>query len=308
MRMPGIQQVTRMIDVPTSIDNGTGGVDWDGKDPNLSIQFTQTAVGYDFVRTMKLKLIQGRDYSHDFATDSAGYLVNESAVKRIGYTNPIGKRLTFWGKKGTIIGVLKDFHFTSLHDPISPLIIRLDENSKFGHALVRIQAGKTKQALASLETLCRQLNPEFNFNYNFSDDEYKKLYDNEQVITKLSDVFASLAILISCLGLLGLAIFTAEQRFKEIGIRKVLGASVASLFTLLSSEFLILVGIALVIATPLAWYAMHIWLQNYAYHTAIEWWIFILAGLVSIAITLLTISFQTIKAALINPVKSLRSE
>jgi ABC-type antimicrobial peptide transport system permease subunit len=173
---------------------------------------------------------------------------------------------------------------------------------------VRTQPGKTKQAIASLEAICTQLNPNFNFNYNFSDEEYQRLYDNEQVVSKLSNVFASLAILISCLGLLGLAIFTAEQRVKEIGIRKVLGASVGSLFTLLSSEFLILVCIALFIASPLAWLAMNKWLQNYAYHTKIEWWIFILAGLISVAITLITISFQTIKAALINPVKSLRSE
>ncbi|HEY5326953.1 MAG TPA: ABC transporter permease, partial [Mucilaginibacter sp.] len=209
LRIAGIEQVTRINDVPTDIENATSGVDWDGKDPTLNVDFTQTSVGYDFVRTMKLKVLQGRDYSSDFATDSAAYLVNETALKRIGYTNPIGRRLTFWGKKGTIIGVLKDFHFTSLHDPINPIIIRLTEKDPNGSALVRIQAGKTKEALANLETLSRQLNPNFNFNYNFSDDEYKKLYDNEQVISKLSNIFASLAILISCLGLLGLTIFTA---------------------------------------------------------------------------------------------------
>ena len=158
------------------------------------------------------------------------------------------------------------------------------------------------------EKISKQLNPNFNFNYNFSDDEYRKLYNNEQVISKLSNIFASLAIVISCLGLFGLAIFTAEQRVKEIGIRKVLGASVASLFALLSSEFLILVSIALLIASPLAWYGMHKWLQGYAYHTPIDWWIFVLAGAASIVITLITISFQTIKSALTNPVKSLRSE
>lgn len=308
MRMPGIQQVTHISDTPTDIENGTGGVSWEGKDPNLDIEFTYATVGYDLAKTLKLKFTQGRDFSKDFATDTAGYLVNETALKRIGYTNPIGKPLTFWGKKGTIIGVLKDFHFASLHDPITPLVIRLGEQETYGNILVRTQAGKTKDAIKSLETISKQLNPNFNFNYNFSDDEYQKLYDNEQVISKLSNIFAVLAILISCLGLLGLAIFTAEQRVKEIGIRKVLGASFSSLFGLLSSEFLILVIIALLIASPLAWFAMNKWLRNYAYHTTIDWWIFVLAGLAAIVITLLTISFQTIKAALINPVKSLRSE
>ncbi len=308
MKMDGIQQVTRTTDVPTNIQNSTGGVDWDGKDPNVDIQFTQASVGYDFVRTLKLKILEGRDFSQDYSSDSTGYLVNEAALKRIGYTSPIGKRLTFWGKKGTIIGVLKDYHIASLQEAIVPLILRLDEKSDYGNALVRTKPGQTKQALASLELLCKQLNPSYQFSYYFSDEEYQKLYDNEQVISKLSNVFASLAIVISCLGLLGLAMFTAEQRVKEIGIRKVLGAGLGSLFSLLSTEFLILVGIALLIASPLAWYGMNKWLQNYAYHTKVEWWIFVLAAIVSLLITLATISFQTIKAALVNPVKSLRSE
>jgi putative ABC transport system permease protein len=307
-KMPGIQSVTRASESPTNIDNGTGGVDWDGKDPNVNIQFTEMAVGYDYVSTMKLKLLQGRDFSRDFASDSAGYILNEAALKRIGYKNPMGRRLTFWGKKGTIIGLIKDFHFTSLHDPIKPLVIRLGEMDSYGEALVRTQPGQTKQALASLATVCKQLNPNFQFTYIFSDEEYQKLYNNEQVIGKLSDAFATLAIVISCLGLLGLAIFTAEQRVKEIGIRKVLGASISSLFTLLSGEFLLLVLIAFVIASPIAWYAMTKWLRGYAYHTQIEWWMFVLAGMAALLITLLTISFQAIKAAMINPVKSLRSE
>ena len=308
MKMDGIQEVTRTTDVPTNIQNSTGGVDWDGKDPNVDIQFTQASVGYDFVRTLKLKILEGRDFSQDYSSDSTGYLVNEAALKRIGYTSPIGKRLTFWGKKGTIIGVLKDYHIASLQEAIVPLILRLGEKSDYGNALVRTKPGQTKQALASLELLCKQLNPSYQFSYYFSDEEYQKLYDNEQVISKLSNVFASLAIIISCLGLLGLAMFTAEQRVKEIGIRKVLGAGLGSLFSLLSTEFLILVGIALLIASPLAWYGMNKWLQNYAYHTKVEWWIFVLAAIVSLLITLATISFQTIKAALVNPVKSLRSE
>jgi ABC-type antimicrobial peptide transport system permease subunit len=297
-----------MSQEPTDIQNGTSGVDWDGKDKNLNIEFTQASVGYDFISTMKLKMVSGRDYSKDFATDSVGYIINEAALKRIGYKAPIGKRLTFWGKKGSIVGVVKDFHFTSLHNQIRPFVIRLREKEDYGSALIRTQPGKTKEALASLERLCKQMNPNFQFTYSFSDEQYKKLYNNEQIISKLSDGFAFLAIFISCLGLLGLAMFTAEQRVKEIGIRKVLGASVASLFALLSREFLILVFIALVIASPLAWYAMNKWMLNFAYRTPVEWWIFVLAGAVAILITLLTVSFQSAKAALMNPVKSLKTE
>jgi putative ABC transport system permease protein len=308
LKMPGIQDVSRVSDDPSDMENGTGGVNWTGKDPNVNIEFTQAAVSYDFMRTMKLKMAQGRDYSRDFATDSVGYILNETALKRVGYKNPIGQPLTFWGKKGTIIGIVKDFHFTSLHEQIKPLVIRLDEKNIYGNILIRTQAGKTKQALASLETVSKELNPNFPFNYNFADDEYNKLYKNEQIVGKLSSAFSFLAIFISCLGLLGLAMFTAEQRFKEIGIRKVLGASVASLFTLLSSEFLVLVFISLIIASPLAWYAMDKWLENYAYHAPIQWWMFVMAAVIALLITLVTVSFQAVKAALINPVKSLRSE
>ena len=308
LKMPGIQSITRTSDAPIDIENGTGGVDWDGKDPNARIMFTSASVGYDYVSTMQLKLLQGRDFSKDFATDSVGYLVNESALKRIGYKNPIGKPLTFWGKKGTIVGVLKDFHFASLHDPINPLVLRLAENESYGNAMVKTKAGQTKEALASLQSVWKELNPSFQFSAKFSDDEYQKLYNNEQMVGKLSNAFSTLAIVISCLGLLGLAMFTAEQKVKEIGIRKVLGASVRSLFTLLSAEFLLLVLIAFMIASPLAWWGMHSWLAGYAYHAPIEWWMFVLAGVTALLITLMTISFQAIKAAVANPVKSLRSE
>ena len=257
---------------------------------------------------MNLKFVAGREYSRDFETDSVGYIINESALKRVGYTEPVGKPFTMWGKKGKIIGVLKDFHFSSLHDPITPLIIRFGEQDDAGMALLRTKPGQTKQALASMEKMCKELNPNFQFNYNFADAEYQKMYQNEQVVGNLSNAFAFLAIFISCLGLLGLAMFTAEQRIKEIGIRKVLGASVASLFTLLSKEFLILVLIALCIATPLAWLAMDKWLQGYSYRTSVDWWVFALAGVAAILIALITVSFQSMKAALMNPVKSLRSE
>ncbi|WP_295801748.1 ABC transporter permease [Mucilaginibacter sp.] len=308
LRMPGIQSVTRITTTPTNIETSDGDTDWDGKDPNLNLQFTQAAVGYNFTQTMKLKLLSGRDYSKVFPSDTTGFLINEAAAKKIGYADPVGRRLTFRQRPGRIIGVLKDFHYNSLHEEIRPMILRFGEHQSFGSALIRTQPGKTKQAIASLQNLYRQLNPNFQFSYTFSDEEYKKLYNDEQVVSDLSNAFAVLAILISCLGLLGLAMFTAERRIKEIGIRKVLGASVGSLFALLSTEFLSLVVIAMLIAIPVAWYATDKWLQTFAYHTPVQWWMFALSGGLIILVAVATVSFHAIKAALVNPIKSLRSE
>jgi ABC-type antimicrobial peptide transport system permease subunit len=308
LRLKGIADVTRISQMPTDIESGTGGVDWDGKDPNNMIMFTNASAGYDLVKTMKLKMAAGREYSKEFPTDSVGYLLNEEAMRRMGMKDPVGKRLTFWQKKGTIVGVIKDFHFNSLHDPIKPLILRFGEEEGYGLALVRVKAGQTKQALAQLETLCHQLNPRFPFSYRFTDEEYRDLYKSESIVHSLSNCFAGLAIFISCLGLLGLAMFTAEQRTKEFGIRKVLGAKVGTLFSLLSKDFLQLVLVAFLLATPLAWWAMHTWLQNFAYHIQLEWWVFLLAGVLALVIALLTVSFQALKVAFANPVKSLRTE
>jgi putative ABC transport system permease protein len=308
LQLPGVSEVSRLSQQPTNIENGTSGVDWDGKDPNNTVMFTQTAAGYDLVRTMDLKMIAGREYSPAFGTDSVGFLLNEEAARRIGYKDPIGKRLTFWGKKGTIVGVVRNFHFTSLHDPIKPLIIRFGEQDSYGSALIRTKAGKTQEALKGLEGLCRSLNPKFPFAYTFADEEYRKLYKSETMVHGLANCFAGLAIFISCLGLLGLAMFTAEQRTKEFGIRKVLGAKVSTLFSLLSKDFLVLVLVAFLVASPLAAWAMHVWLQNYAYHIGLEWWVFLLAGALALLIALLTVSFQAIRVAIANPVKSLRTD
>ncbi|HVV56480.1 MAG TPA: FtsX-like permease family protein, partial [Mucilaginibacter sp.] len=308
MDMPGIKEVTRMTNAPVNFGSSTINVNWDNKDPNVNIMFTQIGVGYNFTKTMGLKLAEGRDFSPSYGTDTINYLINETALARIGYKDPIGRNFTMWGRKGKIVGVLKDFHFNSLHSPIYPLIVRLLKTQDYGCILIRTKAGQTKEAVASIEKLCKELNPSFTVDYEFADLQYKKMYNNEQVFSKLSDSFSALGIFISCLGLLGLAMFTAEQRTKEIGIRKVLGASVGSLFALLSREFVILVIISLVIASPVAWWAMNKWLLNYSYAIHISWWIFLLAGAVAVLITLITVSFQSAKAALMNPIKSLRSE
>jgi len=304
----GIESITHIDQTPTFMDNGTGGVDWEGKTPNTKPQFTPETVGYDFVKTMKLQMAEGRDFSTSFPSDSIGYIVNEATIKKIGYKNPIGKTFTLWQKKGIIIGVIKDFHFNSMHEEIKPLILRFKEKVTDGSILIRTQPGKTQQAIASLERIYKKLNPAFPFTYQFSDLEYIKLYKSEQMVGSLSFYFSIFAIFISCLGLLGLVIFSAEQRNKEFGIRKVLGATAGSLFLLLSREFLVLVFIATVIAFPIAWYAMHEWLQNFAYRTPIGLSVFALSAIIAFLIAFVTVSTQAIRAALSNPVKSLRTE
>jgi ABC-type antimicrobial peptide transport system permease subunit len=306
--MPGVKQVTSMSNHLTQIVNKTSAINWEGKDPNSGVEFAWSMVGYDFAKTLNAQIAQGRDFSKDFSTDSIGYVINETALKVIGYKDPIGKSFTFRQKRGTIVGVVKDFHFNSLHERIDPLVLSLNTDLKWGIAMVRTEPGKTNEALTSLEKICKELNPKFPFTYQFSDEEYAKLYRSEQMVGKLANYFAFLAIFISCLGLLGLVMFTAEQRTKELGIRKVLGATPVTLFNLLSKEFLMLVLLALIIATPLAWFAMNTWLQDYAYKVSISWWMFVAAGAAAIAIALITVSFQAIKAALANPIKSLRTE
>lgn len=308
LKMQGIEHISRTGQAPTNITSSTSGIDWQGKEPNLKPTFGNAGIGYDFVKTMDLELLQGRDFSRDFATDSIGYILNEEAVKMTGYKDPIGRPFTLWGREATIIGVVKDFHFNSLHVPVNAMVMYLSENDKEGTIVIKTQPGQTKEALASLEKLYKQLNPKFPFNYQFADDEYSKLYKSEQMAGTLTKYFAFLGIFISCLGLLGLAMFTAQQRTKEIGIRKVLGATTAALAGLLSKDFLQLVCISCLVAFPVAYWAMHHWLQTYAYRIEISWWIFIVAGLLAVLIALITVSFQAIKAALANPVKSLRTE
>jgi len=306
-KLPGVVSISKMRETPTVISHSRGDIGWTGKDPTQEIIFSDAVVGYDFVKTLDLQLLAGRDFSREFGSDSVNYILNETAVKKIGYTDPIGQPFTWGTNTGKIIGVLKDFHFSSMHDAIEPLFIRLDTSPKWGTLLVRTGAGKTQSTLASLENICKTINPGNPFTYQFSDQEYTKLYKNEQVVSKLANYFAFLAIFISCLGLFGLAMFTAAQRTKEIGVRKTLGASVPNIILLLSTDFLKPVAMALLIAFPIAWYTMNRWLQGFVYKTEIAWWVFVLAGILTIGIAILTVGFQSIKAALMNPVKSLKA-
>jgi len=314
LKQPGIKNVTSAQSSPIEVGSSTQGVRWPGKDTTKLILFSNNPITYDYVKTMGIELIAGRDFDPSFSLDTMNYLVNEAAARKIGYKDPVGKELTMWGDKGSIIGLMKDFHHNSLKVPIEPLILRLfkgswvKEGGYWGNVIIRTEKGKTKQAIASMESTFRKFNPGFPFRYYFTDDEIMKNYKAEYTTSKLSRYFAFLAIFISCLGLFGLVTFTAEQKTKEIGIRKVLGASVTGIVRMLSKDFLKLVLIAAAIAFPVAWWLMNKWLQDFEYRIQIGWWVFIVAGVAAILIALLTISFQSIKAALANPVKSLRTE
>lgn len=306
---PGIRALTVSQAGPMDYGSSTMGVTWPGKDTTQRMLFNVNPVGFDFVKTMGIKLLDGRDFNPAFGTDTSNYLVNEAAAKKIGYKDPVGKELTMWRKKGKIIGLMKDFHIGSLHVAIEPLIINLQPRQEnWGAVLILTEPGKTKLAVANIEKVYKQYNPGFPFKYHFADEEFGNLYKAETVVSKLSNYFAFLAIFISCLGLFGLAAFTAEQRTKEIGVRKVLGASVTNLVGMLSMDFVKLVGIAALIAFPIAGYFLQNWLEKYAYRIDMEWWYFLVAGIAALLIALFTVSFQAIKAALMNPVKSLRGE
>ena len=269
------------------------------------------AVDFDFIPQYKIKMVAGRAFSKDFATDTTqAIILNETAVKQFGYSSPdqiIGKRFDQWGRQGKVIGVMKDFHYRSLQENIKPLSMVIQPDAE---DLVNINVASTDlpKTLAAIESKWKQMIPARPFSYTFLDENFNKQYVDEDRFEKLFFNFAILAIFISCLGLLGLASYSTLQRTKEIGIRKVLGASVSGITSLLSKDFIKLVLIALVIASPIAWFGMHKWLQGFAYRIDIGIWVFILAGVLAILIALLTVSFQAIKAAVANPVKSLRSE
>lgn len=292
--------------------SSTGSYSWDGKDPSKDVLVTQDIISPGYLNTMGIQLIKGRDFSSDSKSDSLNRIVNETFAKIIAKDTKIddvvGSILRQDSTKYTIIGVVKDFVFDDMYGKSDPLVFQ-SYPEKFGYLYVRLKKqADVEEAIAKIESIVKSNNPGYPFNYIFVDDEFDRQFKSEVLIGKLSGIFALLAIIITCLGLFGLAAYTAERRTKEIGIRKVLGASVAGITGLISIDFLKLVIISSVIAFPLAWWYMHNWLQDYAYRITISWWIFIMAALLAIVIAVLTISFQAIKAALANPVKSLRTE
>lgn len=294
--------------IPTNVMSGSFDVAWEGKDPNNQPVIPNLDVSESFFKVFQMKMAAGRAFSTDFRGDSSNYIVNEKLVKMMGLNaaEAVGKPIALYGKKGTIIGVVKDFNFKPIQQAIEPLIMRL--NNYGGNVMVRTQPGTTEATIKVLEQITTSLNPEFAFSYGFLDQDLDNLYKGEQRMGSLFNLFALLATFISCLGLYGLSAFMAEQRFKEIGVRKVLGATVFSVVYLLSKNFIKLVLIAILIAMPIAWYTIDSWLNGFAYRINIGWIVFIFSALTTIAIALLTISYESIKAASSNPVKSLRSE
>ncbi|MDQ3291057.1 MAG: ABC transporter permease [Bacteroidota bacterium] len=307
LRSSAIRQVAASNQNPLMVGSSTGAVEWSGKAPNADVLFSVASSDYDYLHTKGIQLKAGRDFSPEFGTDTSNFVINEEAARLMNMPNPVGQKIKLYGKEGRIIGLIKDFHSSSLHNSMQPLIMFL--NPKYvDYIFVRLAAGKTSAGLAHLEKLAKQYNPGYPFEYHFLDEDFEKMYQGEAIVGKLAYYFAFLAIFISCLGLFGLALFTAEQRTKEIGIRKVLGASVLNITSMLSKDFLKLVLLANIIAWPLAAYAKHRWLQNYEYRTDLTWWVFALAGVATLVIALLTVSYHAVRTAIINPVTSLRSE
>src|SRR5450432_171393 len=291
----------------TAVNNDRGDLNWKGKDPSLSANFGNIIVTSEYGKTVGWQFTDGRDFS-SLLTDSSSVILNEAAAKFIGFNNPVGEIIRVGKRDLTVIGVIKDMVMSSPYEPVKQTIFRIG-HGHFDDILIKINANSSAHdVLNKIAAGCKVYSPSVPFSFKFADDEYSKKFILEERVGKLADVFAFLAIFISCLGLFGMASFMAEQRVKEIGVRKVLGASVFKLWRLLSKDFVILVILSLIGAIPSAWYFMHSWLQNYQYRTEISWWIFAAAGAGAIVITLLTVSFQSVKAALANPVKSLRTE
>ncbi|WP_200979333.1 ABC transporter permease [Echinicola sp. 20G] len=303
-KLPGIKNASSTTH-PMIGKNWSTSISWEGKEDNDATQFIIFGVDYDFIETMGMEVLEGRSFSREYGADSMGIIFNETAIKTMGIEDPIGK--TVANGRATIIGVVKDFHFKSLKEKVDPIFIRMMPEA-VRHIMVSVEGGQEKAALEGLQNLYQTFNPGYPFEYRFLDEDFQVQYESEQRVATLSKYFAGLAIIISCLGLFGLSAHTAEQRTKEIGIRKVLGASVSGVVALLSKDFIRLILIAILIATPIAWYMMYRWLQDFAYRIDLQWWMFAGAGLAAIVIALLTVSSQAIKAALMNPVNSLRSE
>ncbi|MEM9830226.1 MAG: ABC transporter permease [Bacteroidota bacterium] len=306
-KIPGITHISSINENLIGSSSGTYGVGWEGKNPEEDIHFEEVSVNYDMLETLEVDMLAGRSFSRAFGSEETKVIFNETAIKVMGLQDPIGKTIQHYEGEMEIIGVVKDFHFESLHEYVKPLFFKLrpDETLKI---MARIEAGKEREAIVSLEKLYQEFNPGFTFDYQFLDTTYQAQYEAEQRVATLSRYFAGLAILISCLGLFGLAAFTAERRLKEIGIRKALGASAISIVHLLSSDFTKMVLIAVAIALPVSYFAAQRWLQNFAFSIPLQWWYFVGAGLIALLIAWLTVGLQTVKAARVNPVECLKDE
>jgi putative ABC transport system permease protein len=278
---------------------------------------TQVMVDEDYIKTLGLSLVAGRDFSKSIQTDVSAYIINETAVKELGLGTPgeaIGKTLSWptWRKgdslkTGPVIGVVKDFHYKSLHERVEPAVLHIYPQA-YSKVAVKLRGDKIETELAGIKTLWNKFSPDYPIEYNFLDESFQKMYKAEDKLKILLSIFTAITIFVACLGLLGLAAYAAERRRKELGIRKVLGATVQGLVVLLSKDFIKLVVLSLVVASPVAWYFMSKWLESFAYRIDIAWWMFAVAAILAVMLALVTVSFQAVKAALSNPVQNLRTE
>jgi putative ABC transport system permease protein len=308
---PNMLKISRSEPLDANELGETEDVDWLGKKEKFKTWVLH--VDSDFDRTYKIEMNSGRFYSNQFSTDqTSAYVLNETAMKEMGLKSPLGKDLTVWGRKGKIIGIAKNFHFSSLHHSIEPMILRIpnpeEKNIYYRIISVRLNANSVSQSLTFIEDTWRSFFPSEPFDYYFVDEKLNASYQAEQRMGKIFETFSFLAIFIACLGLYGLTAFSIEQKFKDIGIHKVLGASVSNIVLLISKNYLWWIIFSNAIAWPITYYAMDKWLQNFAYRTSMQWWMFILAGGAALVIALLTMSWQTVRAATTNPVESLRYE
>ncbi len=305
-----VDEVSKSFSPVTMAWSNTVGYEWEGKEPNTKPLFCNVGTSHNYGKTIGLQISQGRDFSNAFKTDSSALIINEAAAKVIGFKDPVGKFVNSLnhGRQMQIVGVAKNMIMDSPFNPVRPTIFYLDPDNANVFNIKLNKSTNTTSAVEKVGEIFKKFNPGSPFDYKFVDEEYDQKFVNEERIGKLATFFAILAIFISCLGLFGLASFVAEQRTKEIGVRKILGASVFNLWSLLSRDFAVLVLISSLMAIPISFYYLNDWLQNYDYHTEISWWIFIVAILGALSITLLTVSYEAVKAALMNPVKSLKTD
>ena len=305
-QLPGVAAVSFSSGNPLDYGMSTGGAEWDGKNPDENIEIYVMTVDEHFIPSMRIDLSAGRNFSTDFATDTNNYIINEVAARIMEYENPINQNLKVWGREGKIVGLIKDFHMDSMFDPIEPLIIRYDPSGT-RMAFIRTQ-GNIKSALEEIEGVTLTHSPSFPFRYEFLDDSFEEVYRNEKTLSQLAKIFAIISILISCLGLLGLASFSASQRSKEIGIRKVLGAKVSQLVLMLSKDYARLIALAFVIAVPIGYLTMQGWLSNFSFRTDMNAGVFIAAGILVFMVGTMVVSLRSYQASVISPVKTLRDE
>ncbi|MDP8288132.1 MAG: ABC transporter permease [Candidatus Electryonea clarkiae] len=308
LTIPGIQNLTRSSSILTNIGYVASGLNWEGKGEEDDPIFSFEGIDYDYFTTCQMELVEGREFSQEFAHDEENYILNEVAIKRIGYEGePIGRMFDMWGRKGEIIGVVKDFNFKHQAQEIDPLILTYFPDY-YSYILIRTDTDDISGLVTQVESVWKDFVSQFPFEYHFMDEDFEKLYKLEHTMGSLFKAFTVLAVLISCMGLFGLSMFVVEKRTREIGVRKVLGASAGGLITLLMRDFIRWVLIANIIAWPIAWYAMKNWLQDYAYKTQISLFQFIAAGIAALLIAILTVFFHTYRAANINPAEVMKYE